>query len=99
MPKTPLGRWSVYFVIGFFALFALFNVIVPIQGRREDQTFFSNPALSIPILLAGLCGIASFFSGLVAIIKQKERSPFVFISTIIGLMVLWFVVGEIALPH
>ena len=99
LPKTKLGKWSVGFIVAFFSLFTIFNTIVRIQGSRDDQTFFDNPVLSIPILLAGLAGISAFLTGIVSIFKSKECSIIVFVATTFGLFILFFVLGEIFVPH
>lgn len=99
MPKTRLGKWSVGLVVVFFVLLGIGQIIVRFQGSREDQTFLSNPLLSIPMLGSGAAAILAFFTGIVAIIKNKERSILVFLSTLLGLLVLIFVLGEILFPH
>jgi len=63
------------------------------------KTFFSNLLLTIPFSLAGICGIAVFFDGLISILKGRERAVSVFLSTIIGLFVLLWTLGEILYPH
>ena len=70
-------------------------LIVKIQGPLENQTFFNNLWISIPGFLMVMSGIASFVTGLMSIIKRKERAIFVYISTFIGMMVLWFLIGEV----
>jgi len=99
LPKTSLGKWSVISLILSFLLFLFANIIVALQGPIENQTFFNNPFLSIPMVLAGISVITGFFTGIISIIWKKERAILVFISTFIGLVVLWFIVGEIAVPH
>lgn len=98
MPKTSLGKWSVRFILVFFGLLATFYLLVA-SGQRGGETFFSNPLLSIPILGAGISGAASFFTGIISIFKQKERSILVYLATAIGLSVLLFALGEILFPH
>lgn len=69
------------------------------MGYRGGDTYWSQPALAVPITLAGVCGISSFFFGLYSVIKQKEKSLLVFLSILIGGFVLLFVSGEIFSPH
>ena len=99
VPSSRLGKLSIWLIILFFLLLIISSIVVKIQGPIANQTFFSNPILSIPMLLAGVCAISSFFTGIIGIIWKKERCIFVFISSLIGLLVLWFVAGEILLPH
>jgi len=51
------------------------------------------------MVLAGLSGIAAFFTGIIGSTKSKERAVAVFITTIIGFFVLTFVSGEFVSPH
>lgn len=98
MPKTKLGKWCVGLGALFVALFGLFQVLVG-SGQRGGETFADNLLLSIPMLLAGASIILAFFLGLVAIVKFRERSPLVFVTSLIGLLALWLVVGEALVPH
>ena len=98
IPKTRLGKWSIWLIIAFIVLFIIFQLLVA-SGQRGGATFFSNIALSVPMLIAGVSGISAFFTGIIGIIKSKERSVLVFIATIIGFFILFFVVGEFLVPH
>ncbi len=93
-----MGRWSIGLTIGLVLLFVLFLILVA-SGQRGGETFFSNRALTIPILLAGTSGVAAFITGIIGIIRSKERSVFVFVTTTIGFFVLAFWLGEILFPH
>lgn len=97
MPRTTLGKWSVVLIVIFILLFALFLILVA-SGQKGGETFFSNLALSVPMLIAAIAGIASFVIGIISIIKG-ERSVLVFISSAVGLLVTIFVLGEIIFPH
>jgi len=55
--------------------------------------------IPVAIIPAGLSAIAAFILGLVSIIKFKERSWLVYGVSLIGLLVLWFVIGEVVIPH
>lgn len=99
MPKTRFGKWSVGLIIAFFLLLATGIFVVSVLGQRGGETIFDNPVISIPMLVAGASAIAAFFTGIVAIIKNKERSIFCFVATLIGLLVLIFVLGEILVPY
>jgi len=98
IPKTKLGKWSIGCIIGLVVCFVLFLLLVE-SGQRGGDTFFSNLLLTIPMFLAGISGVAAFLTGIIGIIKSKERSVFVFLATTIGLFVLWWILGEIIFPH
>jgi hypothetical protein len=97
-PRTIPGKLSIGLIGGLCLFFALLVILVA-AGQRGGDTFFSNPALAITGLLAGLSGIAAFFTGVIAIIKSRERSVFVFLAAFIGLDVLLFCLGEFLSPH
>ncbi len=98
IPRTRLGKWSIWLIVAFILLFMMFQLLVA-SGQRGGDTFFSNLALSVPMLIAGICGILAFFTGIIGIIKGKERSVLVFIATVIGFFILFFVLGEFLVPH
>lgn len=98
IPKTCLGKWSVGLICSFFLIFGLFLIFIAL-GQQGGGTFFGNLKLAIPFLLSGIMGVASFFTGIIGIIKNKERSILVFLSTAIGFLVLVFMLGEILIPH
>jgi len=98
IPSTILGKWSIGLIIAFFLLL-ITGIFVVATGQTGGETIFDNLLISIPMILAAISAIASFFTGIISIIRKKERCIFVFISTLIGLFVLWFVIGEILLPH
>ncbi len=96
MPKTSLGWWSVGLVIAIIMLFAglvdillgLFGLEVPVSG---------GPITSLERALAiGFAGIsaAAFVTGLIGIVRIRERSILVFLSTAIGLFALIIAVGQ-----
>jgi len=65
-------------------------------GRKN---FFSNLLLAIPFLLAAISGIGAFLIGILSIIRNKERSFFVFVSTGIDFIVMVWCTAEILFPH
>ena len=98
LPKTSWGKWSVGLVLAFILFFALFVILVA-SGQRGGETFFSNLLLTVPMFLAGTCGVAAFVTGLIGIIKSKERSILVYLAILIGLYILVFGLGEVLVPH
>ena len=97
-PKTTPGKWAVGLIIVFVVLLASFQLLVA-SGQRGGETFFSNLILTIPMLIAGISGVSAFATGLIGIIRSRERSIAVYLATLIGLLVLLFVVSEIIFPH
>jgi predicted Abi (CAAX) family protease len=97
LPKTALGKWSIYLAVSFIVLFVLLIVLVT-TGQEGGETFFSNLLLAIPGLLALVSGIAGFFTGIIGIIFLKERAVLVFVSTAVGLLIVAFMLGDILFP-
>lgn len=98
LPKTPLGKWSIGLIVAFIVFFMAFQLLVA-SGQRGGETSFSNLVLTIPILLAGTSGVFAFLTGLIGVIRNRERSILVFLSMVIGLFVLLFWLGEVIFPH
>ena len=94
IPKTKWGKWSAGLLGGFFLSFLLMNFLVAL-GQRGGETFFDNLALSIPGILGALFVIGAFFSGIYSIFKRQERSVLVFLASLIGFVILFFLIGDI----
>ena len=58
-----------------------------------------RPALALTMLTGMASGISAFIIGLIAIIKQKERALLVYGATLIGALLIIFLVGELIFPH
>ena len=97
-PKSTMGKWSTGLIIALLLFFAVFLILVA-SGQRGGDTFFSNLTLTIPMLLAGVSGVSALVTGIIGIVKSRERSVLVFLATAIGLFVLVFTLGEILFPH
>jgi len=97
-PKTYWGKWSVGLTLALILFFAVFLSLV-LSGQRGGETFFSNLLLTVPMLLAGTCGVAAFVTGLVGIIQSKERAILVYLAIFIGFEILIFGLGEFLVPH
>lgn len=98
MPKTGAGKKALAFLLLFIFFFGIFLIFVAF-GQKGGSTFFANPLLSVPVVLAWICGAGAFFSGVVSIVKFRERSVLVIISVLIGLLTLIQFFAEIFSPH
>jgi len=89
LPKTVLGKWSIGGIVGAI-VFALLAGLI-------DEFFGKYAIANTLMLLAGISGTSAFVTGIIGIIKSKDRSVIVFIATIIGfIMLLVFVIfGEL----
>jgi len=97
-PKTHLGKWSIVLIISFFIFLGLFFIFVNL-GERGGDTFFSNLKLTIPMLIAGISGVGCFFTGIISVFKNKEKSVLVFLSIILGFLILLWILAEVLFPH
>lgn len=88
LPKTALGKWSIRGVAGSIA-FWLALLILRTSGL----------GMLVPtVILVGLSGLSAFFTGIIGIIKSKDRSVIVFITTIMGFFI-FLVVVSLLLRH
>jgi hypothetical protein len=55
--------------------------------------------LAIPMFMAAISAVGAFFTGIISIVRNRERTVFVYLSTAIGLLVLIFGLAEITFPH
>ena len=87
LPKTSLGKWSVGLVTAFILLFFLIGVLT------GSDPFGFNPVLAVvfKIIFAGM-PVAILVTGLISMIKRKERSLLVLVSMVIG---LWFLTSAV----
>ena len=105
LPKTTCGASSVGLVVVmpilFFIGIRLRNALyssVP-AGRTVLEDIATRPALALTMLAGMLAGVLAFAVGLLAIVKEKDRAILVYFSTIIGLLVILFLLAEVAFPH
>jgi hypothetical protein len=97
-PRTPSGRRSVGFAVGFVALMAVFFAVVA-TGQRGGDRFFDNLWLSVPIVGAWLSGLAAAVSGSYAVLARRERAVLVFVSASVGLLISAFGIAEVLFSH
>jgi len=105
MPTTGLGWWSIGLIVAMPILFLIgasfANSVyesVPAGGTLFAD-IAARPALAL-IMLAGMAaGISAFITGILTIVRRKEKSLLVYISTVTGALLIIFLVGEIVSPH
>jgi hypothetical protein len=92
LPATQWGRWAIGLLIAILVFFGTVYVLIA-SGQRPGDTFTSNLTLSVPGLLAGVCAVGAFVTGLIAVIFRAERSPLVLLATVVGLLAIVFFVS------
>jgi len=95
-PSTRLGWWSVGLAAAFEILMTINTAIfmrltVDVPWRVTVLPFYG--------VFMMLCGLAAGIVGLIAVIRQHERSWLVWLTLLIGLNALIFVLGEFLVPH
>ena len=105
MPKTNLGKWSVGLILIMFVLFFIGTTFadtlygsVP-AGGTIPADIISRPAIAISMLAGFGAGISALITGLISIIKQRERAFLVFLSTLIGAALTLYLIAEFLFPH
>ena len=87
LPETRLGFWAVRFLVAFAVFFLTLCALVA-AGQRGVWLV----SLVVPLFLLGLlAGATAAFS----VVRRGERSLLVFLPLIVGLVVVFFVVGEL----
>ncbi|APV44971.1 hypothetical protein Dform_01650 [Dehalogenimonas formicexedens] len=92
LPKTALGKWSVWLIVAFFALVAIGRALVAIE--QDGSEIASTSALPvIASVSAMIAGIASFITGVLSIARSRERALTVFLAAGAGgLLILMTIV-------
>lgn len=86
-PQTKFGRWSVWLNAFFLITISISIILVNVLGILSYDDHWWD--VTVPIL--ALATITAFILGIIAIIKNKERSVFVYASVIVGLLVILFI--------
>ena len=93
LPKTSLGKWSVSLAIVCIMLLVLLMVLIG-QSGMERGSVVAN-ILGISLIISG---IAALVTGLISIIKAKERSILAFLAVVVtglfDLFALFMFIGE-----
>lgn len=94
LPKSCLGTTSAalnIFSVSTFIIFYIFAELLKVITSDILVTIFGVAAV--------IASITAFFTGVTAVVKNKERSVLVFLSIIIGFVVIAFIIGDIFLEH
>lgn len=105
LPNTRLGWWSmglavaipILFFIGMSFANYLYESVPAGDTILEDVTV--RPALAIMMLAGMASGISACIVGLIAIIRQKDRTLLVYCATLVGVLLVIFLIAESIFPH
>jgi len=98
-PKSNLGKWSIGLIIIVPILlyigmsFVSFYETIP-AGETILHDIIVRPGTALPMLAGFISGIAAFFTGIIGIIRKKDHSIFVFLSTTMGFFVLLWCLAQ-----
>jgi hypothetical protein len=99
-----LGKCSVVLILAMPVLFTIGSSFgkslypsIP-AGKTILEDINHRPALAITMIAGMASGISAFLTGLPAVLQKKERSLLVYIATIVGLLLIFFLAGEILSP-
>jgi hypothetical protein len=81
--SSTVGNWAA-------ALTLLFLVATPLKLWLR---------LPLPSPVLAVIGFIAFILGLIAIFKYKDRSIFMFLSILVGLLVITVTTLEVMFPH
>lgn len=105
VPKTSLGKWSLGLIVAMFTLFIIgtssVNVLygsVP-AGNTIVEDILIRPVLAIAMLAGMFSGISAFFTGFIAVIREKDSAFLGYVVVIIGALLSIFLLGEAIFPH
>jgi hypothetical protein len=104
-PITRLGWWAFGLFAAFVVLFFLVNPLLMYVTNFTAllPTMEEAPWLQTILILFGffmiLCGFAAAVVGLVALIKNRERSWMVWLAVLPGAFLIFFLLGEFLVPH
>jgi len=104
IPKTFLGKWSVALIVAMPIFFYIGMSFVDFYesvsaGKTIPHDIIIRPGVALPMLAEFVCGMAAFFTGIIGIIRRKDYSVLIFISTTMGFFTLLWCLAEIIFPH
>lgn len=85
LPKSPMGKRSVYLFLIFLVLSIAGKVISNVQGNTiEYPNPVNSPLLGTTIYLAFILAAIAFITALTAVLKRKERAILVYLIVLVG---------------
>lgn len=105
LPETKPGKWSLGLIILMpILLFIGTSLIAPLYesvsaGGTLIADLTARPLLTLFMLGGMAAGISGFATGLIGIIKAKEKALLVYLSTVIGALVTFFLISLMIFPE
>ena len=92
LPKTRLGRWSV----GLAVALILFFIFAIFFGPKVEESTWQ---VALTLVACGILAAAAFVTGLIGVVRNKERSILVFLIMVLGVFCLIIILGEFLVPQ
>jgi hypothetical protein len=92
LPQTATGWWSGRLFLAAITLFIATILVVNVAGQRGLWIAFT-------MIPAGIAAVLGGITAAVAVLRFRERGALAFISLLVGLAVVWFLIGEVTTPH
>lgn len=86
--KTKAGKWA--------AILTLVFILVILLKMSSLARFIRLP---LPTPVIAVIGVGGFIMGVISIVKNKDRALFTLLSVPVGLLIIFWTIAEIALPH
>jgi len=99
-PKTKLGKWSIWLIVAFAVCLGVFRA--NIVSATGVSTWHRYLLLALIFSPAQQLGIAAFITGLISILRGKERSVAVRLAVFFGsfgILGLIFWILLVTFPH
>ena len=98
LPHSHTGIASVALAALFFLCIAFVRVVVTVTGQGGGDAFTDNLLVGVPMLVATAAGVAALVTGLVALIRSRDRSLLVWLAAGLGLLLAVLLLGELLGP-
>ena len=86
MPKTRSGKWSVWLNVFFMIVIITSIILVNVLSILSYDDHWWD--VTVPLVFSA--SITAFVVGIIAVRKNKERSILVYLSILLGLLVILF---------
>ena len=95
-PGTRLGWWAFGLAIAFEVLNIINSVVFM---RLSENVPWRQTVLPFYGIFMMLCGVSAGVVGLIAILRNHERSWLVWLAVLVGASALVFILAEFLIPH
>ena len=86
--KSTTGRWAAILLLLFIVLMAIKLTALAMIIR-----------LPLPTPFLAVIGVAGFVMGVISIVKNKDRALLTLLSIPVGVLIIFWTLAEIVVPH